>query len=111
MSAAKNGGPAFPALDSQTVHRIGAAAIEGITDVEERDRVYIAVTAQAGMGMSLRDYFAANAPISTMDAMVACGVDALSFGCLPREHRVVVMAALAEMRGDYADAMLTERAK
>lgn len=53
--------PAFPISDLQAVHRIGAMAIEGITDPDERDRVYIKVTAMVAMGMTLRDYFAAKA--------------------------------------------------
>lgn len=57
----QNGGPAFPVADHHLVHRIGAEAVEGITDTAERDRVYIAATAQAGQGMTLRDYFAAKA--------------------------------------------------
>ncbi|WP_334033925.1 hypothetical protein [Burkholderia cepacia] len=61
MDNTKHGGPAFPLADAQSVHRIGAAAIEGITDSAERDRVYIEATARACAGMKLRDYFAAKA--------------------------------------------------
>ncbi|HEF4739575.1 TPA: hypothetical protein SAO12_005171 [Burkholderia multivorans] len=59
MDAIKDGGPAFPLADAQSVHRIGAAAIEGITDSAERDRLYTEATARACAGMTLRDYFAA----------------------------------------------------
>lgn len=62
-------------------------------------------------GMTLRDYFAAHAPITVQDAMVVCGIDSNSIGTSPRNRRVLVMEALAEMRADYADAMLAERAK
>jgi hypothetical protein len=61
VSEIKDGGPAFPIADQGFVHRVGAAAIEGITDVAERDRLYIEATARACAGMTLRDYFAAKA--------------------------------------------------
>lgn len=57
----KHGGNAFPVGGHGEAHRIGAEAIQGITDPDERDRVYIAVAAQAAQGMTLRDYFAAKA--------------------------------------------------
>ncbi len=57
----KTGGPAFPVSSTEEVHRIGIDAIEGLSDVGERDRLYIAATAQAAQGMTLRDYFAAKA--------------------------------------------------
>ena len=59
MTTANNGGPAFPVTDASTTHRIGVMAIEGITDSEERDRIYTAATVRATKGMTLRDYFAA----------------------------------------------------
>ena len=58
MSAANNGGPAFPIADDQMVHAVAAAAVLGITDQSERDKVYIETRAKVGTGMSLRDYFA-----------------------------------------------------
>ncbi|WP_175785558.1 hypothetical protein [Burkholderia ambifaria] len=61
MDKINDGGPAFPLTDAQSVHRIGAAAIEGIADSAERDRLYIEATARARAGVSLRDYFAAKA--------------------------------------------------
>lgn len=61
MSKINDGGPAFPVREPSGAHAIGLAAIEGITDTAERDRIYIEVTARAYSGMSLRDYFAANA--------------------------------------------------
>ncbi|WP_104012255.1 hypothetical protein [Burkholderia anthinoferrum] len=61
MDNTKHGGPAFPIADAQSVHRIGTAAIEGITDSAERDRLYTEATAHACAGMTLRDYFAARA--------------------------------------------------
>lgn len=61
MTTANNGGPAFPVTDVSTTHRIGVVAVEGITDTEERDRIYTAATVRAAQGMTLRDYFAAKA--------------------------------------------------
>ena len=57
----KTGVPAFPIGNEGELHRIGLAATEGAADITERDRLYIAATAQAAQGMTLRDYFAAKA--------------------------------------------------
>lgn len=62
-------------------------------------------------GVTVHDYFAARAPITIADAMLACGVEAHSIGMLPASQRTVILVALATMRGEYADAMLAERAK
>ncbi|KWC56541.1 hypothetical protein [Burkholderia ubonensis] len=62
METINDGGPAFPINDHQFVHRVGAAAVEGITDSAERDRIYTEATARASAGMTLRDFFAAKAP-------------------------------------------------
>ncbi|WP_080421406.1 hypothetical protein [Burkholderia ubonensis] len=61
METINDGGPAFPINDHQLVHRVGAAAVDGVTDSAERDRIYTEATARASAGMALRDYFAANA--------------------------------------------------
>lgn len=111
MTTKNDGGPAFPITDSQTVHRISAAACEGITDPTEKDKVYLAAAVAAAGGMSLRDYFAAHAPISVQDALIAEGFDTSSVGTLQHEHFIEVMMRLAEMRMDYAEAMIAERAK
>lgn len=60
-------------------------------------------------GMTLRDYFAAHAPITIEDAMLVAGLDCSAFGMLPLGKRMDVMVALANMRGTYADAMIAER--
>lgn len=60
--------------------------------------------------LDMHDYFAAHAPITTEDAMLACGVTAASVGTLRRNQRIAVMTKLADMRSDYADAMLERRA-
>lgn len=62
MSAKTNdGGTAFPMQDPQAIHIYALAQVEGITDTDERDRVYTAARSQAVGGMTLRDYFAAQA--------------------------------------------------
>lgn len=59
---ALDGGPAFPANDSQHAHAIACAAEDAFTGTpEERERAYIKARGQAMQGMSLRDYFAARA--------------------------------------------------
>jgi hypothetical protein len=61
MPDIKNGGPAFPIADGSIVHGAASAAIQGVTDSAERDRLYIEAAARASSGMTLRDYFAAKA--------------------------------------------------
>lgn len=58
-----DGGTAFPMQDPQAIHAYAAARVEGITDTDERDRVYLAARAQAVGGMTLRDYFAAHVAV------------------------------------------------
>lgn len=86
------GGPAFPIMDSQTVHRIGAAACEGLTDPAERDKAYLAATVDAASGMTLRDYFAGQA----LEGVV---------------RKMHFAQNIAETAYEIADAMLAERAK
>ncbi|WP_343499217.1 hypothetical protein [Achromobacter denitrificans] len=61
MSKINDGGPAFALQDPQAIHAKAAAAIEGVTDSDERDRLYTQARAAAVGGMTLRDYFAAKA--------------------------------------------------
>lgn len=58
MSELINGGPAFPG-NNDSAHDYAMAAVVGISDVHERDRIYLQAKAKASAGMSLRDYFAA----------------------------------------------------
>lgn len=53
---------AFPMQDPQAIHSYAIAKVEGITDTAERDRAYTQARAEAVGGMTLRDWFAANAP-------------------------------------------------
>ncbi len=96
-----NGGPAFPISDMQALHRVGASAVEGVTDSAERDRLYIEATARASAGMTLRDYFASQ----TLNAHSMYEENGYSLG--NPEHR----ALLARDCYAMADAMLAERAK
>jgi len=62
VSAAINtGGPAFPVNDLQSAHATAMAASIDIEDAAERERAYILARAEAVIGMTLRDYFAAQA--------------------------------------------------
>lgn len=61
MSAIETGGPAFPMQEPQAIHAYAIAAVDGITDSEERDRAYLKGRAEAVGGATLRDYFAAKA--------------------------------------------------
>ncbi|CAG9205506.1 conserved hypothetical protein [Burkholderia gladioli] len=53
-----DGGPAFPITDGQRAHDIAAAAIIGITDSVQRERLYTEARAAVVRGMSLRAYAA-----------------------------------------------------
>ena len=61
MSTIETGGPAFPMQEPQAIHAYAIAAVDGITDSEERDRAYLKARAEAVGGATLRDYFAAKA--------------------------------------------------
>ena len=61
MSTIETGGPAFPMQEQQAIHAYAIAAVDGITDSEERDRAYLKARAEAVGGATLRDYFAAKA--------------------------------------------------
>ena len=61
MITIETGGPAFPMQDPQSIHAFAVAAVDGITDPDERDRAYLKARAEAVGGASLRDYFAAKA--------------------------------------------------
>ena len=75
----KHGGPAFPFPTS-------SGAIVGLT------------------GMSMRDYFAAHAPISIRDVMSLMP----SMDINQHSDRHAVCSILARLRVEYADAMIAE---
>lgn len=58
--------------------------------------------------MTIRDYFAATAPVTVQDAIDVSGYK--DRDCLKHDaDRNVVFAVLTTMRYEYADAMLAER--
>ena len=67
MSTIETGGPAFPMQEPQAIHAYAIAAVDGITDPDERDRAYLKARAEAVGGATLLDYFAAKA----MQAMIS----------------------------------------
>ena len=89
----KNGGPAFPMQEPQAIHAYAVAAIDGITDHDERDRAYLKARAEAVGGATLRDYFAAKA----MQGLMASPADPES------------MEVAAKWSYKLADAMLKAR--
>ena len=61
-------------------------------------------------GMSLRDWFAGQAPVTLFDAAVACGWSAIDAADMPRDdYRATLWAVMTLMRYEYADAMLAAR--
>lgn len=61
-------------------------------------------------GMTLRDYFAGQAPVTLLDAAIACGWHGLEAAEMHRdEYRATLWAVMALMRYEYADAMLSSR--
>ena len=61
MSTIETGGLAFPMQEPQAIHAYAVAAVDGITDPDERDRAYLKARAEAVGGATMRDYFAAKA--------------------------------------------------
>lgn len=94
MSTIETGGPAFPMQEPQAIHAYAVAAVDGITDPDERDRAYLKARAEAVGGATLRDYFAAAA----MQGMVAQPES----GGWPAE-------GIAKAAYQQADAMLAAR--
>ena len=96
MSTINDGGPAFPMQEPQAIHAYAIAAVDGITDSEERDRAYDAARAEAVGGATLRDYFAAKA------------MQGWSANRIPQDATIQDVAAWAYRQ---ADAMLETRSK
>ena len=97
MSTINDGGPAFPMQEPQAIHTYAVAAIDGITDPDERDRAYSKARAEAVGGATLRDYFAAKA----MQGLLAAQVH--GFNDQPAK------GPFASMAYEMADAMLAAR--
>jgi hypothetical protein len=96
MSAIETGGPAFPMQEPQAIHAYAIAAVDGITDSEERDRAYLKGRAEAVGGATLRDYFAVRAMQSLLTTIDE----------FPDEHWRTGVATDAY---SMADAMLAAR--
>lgn len=84
MNTQNDGGPAFPVPNDANVN--------------------------CQEGMTLRDYFAAHAPVTLQDARYACSYHGYGEGWSDAE-RAASVAVLALMRFEYADAMIAELAK
>ena len=61
MSTIETGGPAFPMQEPKAIHAFAVAAVDGITDPDERVPAYNKARGEAACGATLRDYFAAKA--------------------------------------------------
>lgn len=97
MSAAHDGGAAFPMQDQQAIHAYAMGKVAGMSgDTDERDRAYLQARAEAVGGMSLRDYFAASV------------IGHLTASPLRQENTIEHDASYAYK---VADAMLKERSK
>ena len=66
MSTIETGGPAFPMQEPQAIHAYAIAAVDGVTDSEERDRAYLKARAEAAGGATLRDHFATHCGASLL---------------------------------------------
>jgi hypothetical protein len=97
MSTIETGGPAFPMQEPQAIHAYAIAAVDGITDPDERDRAYLKARAEAVGGMSLRDYFAAKVLQSAASVMFSDQTVTYSTETAAREAY------------SFADAMLAAR--
>ena len=54
MKTIETGGPAFPMQEPQAIHAYAIAAVDGVTDSEERDRAYLKARAEAVGGATGR---------------------------------------------------------
>lgn len=107
MDKINDGGPAFPMQDAQAIHAYAAAAVAAVADVDERDSLYTAARAAAVGGMTLRDYFAAKAPVAFGMAVAVWGDDQLALH--DDRTRAAFLAVWAMLHYEWADAMLAAR--
>lgn len=114
-----DGGPAFPIHDTQRAHEVAAAAIVGITDSAERDRLYSEARAAVVRGMSLRAYAAIelrvpDSGIDWLDAMIRAALhDDLAAKALQGKLADNLYSGdpfeTALLAYEYADTMLKAR--
>jgi hypothetical protein len=101
MSNTNNGGSAFPHWDATAMHRIGAAAANGVEGRGEKEAAYIAATAQATQGLTKLEYFMAHVdPPSDLinSALIVAGRQGIS--------GEAAMMLLADFKYETAKAML-----
>lgn len=118
MNTPNAGGSAFPMQDPQAIHAYAAAAIDGITDPDERDRAYLKARAEAVGGMTLRDHFAAHCSElgDEVSVVLAAELAATQGVAKPADSKDLMgwhrfwCAAHAAHRYMMADAMLKARA-
>lgn len=106
MKITDNGGPAFP----HTFQTMGAPL-----NAEPGKPVMAEPVTVVAHGMSMRDYFAAHAPIRLNDArdywFEKNGRHYGNDGSIVKPTMDDIMTTLALMRGLYADSMIAERAR
>lgn len=91
----RDGGPAFPGMQQGLVVPVELAGQAQAVTIQQN-------------GMSVRDYFAAHAPITLEDARNHWKrTDPKYGGNWP--DMCVLLAVLAKLRGEYADTMVAER--
>lgn len=101
MSTIETGGPAFPMQEPQAIHAYAIAAVDGITDSEERDRAYLKARAEAVGGATLRDHFAAKAmPLAWKIFDEGYSPDALTPENIARAAYQMADAMLAARKAD-----------
>ena len=117
MKTIETGGPAFPMQEPQAIHAFAVAAVDGITDPDERDRAYLKARAEAVGGATLRDYFATHCSAlgDEVSADLAVDLAATQGVTKPVDNKDKLgwhrywCAVLAAHRYMMADAMLAAR--
>lgn len=72
--------------------------------------LYSSADQHEAQGMSLRDWFAGQAPVTMQDAALACGWADLRDGSTCSDsNRATIWAVMSMLRYEYADAMLAAR--
>ena len=115
MNTPYDGGPAFPPACPDTAHTYALSKLEGVTDSNERDRIYIQAKAQAATGMSLRDWFAGHESLADCADISPRAIEALigrpmaKFADDPIQYLRDEAEGLANLKFLRADAMLAAR--
>lgn len=82
----------------------GGSAFPVPTDMSNGEAFYLATP-----GMTLRDWFAGQAPITFADAAMVCGYSDIFVVMATTSRRLEVFRTMVAMRFEYADAMLEAR--